>query len=275
MTKIIITPLGTVSPYPKGQMNCPGFFVEYAKEKILLDCGNGITRLLNFPKDLENLKVIITHYHKDHLADLGSIQYASFVYHNLGLLKEKIKIYLPEEDYANNKKAILANKESYADYFNINDNLAITLNDLNIAFEDNKSHTINSYMVKLQNKDFKIVYTSDIGTTNWEKLVDFCQNASLIICESSFLKKHHSNSTSHLTAYEAGLLAKEAKVQKLLLTHLWPEEDKSLYLEEAKQVFPNTYLAQEGKNLSSKNIKLSLIIGLIFTCWFTWISHLY
>ena len=49
MNKIIITPLGTISPYTKGNMNCPGFLVEYNNQKILLDCGNGITRLLNLP----------------------------------------------------------------------------------------------------------------------------------------------------------------------------------------------------------------------------------
>ena len=52
MSKIIITPLGTISPYTKGNMNCPGFLVEYNGKKLLLDCGNGITRLLNFPDDL-------------------------------------------------------------------------------------------------------------------------------------------------------------------------------------------------------------------------------
>ena len=94
MKEIAITPLGTISPYPKGDKNCPGFLVQYNNNKILLDCGAGVTRLLNFPNDLKDLNVIITHYHKDHFGDLGALQYASYVYHNLGLLDKKIKIYL-------------------------------------------------------------------------------------------------------------------------------------------------------------------------------------
>ena len=35
MNEIIITPLGTISPYPKKDMNCPGFLIEYNNEKIL------------------------------------------------------------------------------------------------------------------------------------------------------------------------------------------------------------------------------------------------
>lgn len=249
MSEIIITPLGTISPYAKVNMNCPGFLLEYNNEKVLLDCGNGITRLLKFPDILENLKIIITHYHKDHFGDIGAIQYASYVYHNLGMLNNKVKIYLPKNDYSFNNKSIISNNESYSKYFYIDNNYSFYVDDLKVTFEDNNSHTIESYMVKLQNKDFKIVYTSDIGTTNFDKLIDFCHNADLIICESSFLKKHNSSSKTHMTAYDASILASKSNSKKLLLTHFWPEEDKRLYLEEAKQNFENVEVAEEGKKL--------------------------
>ena len=189
MNEIIITPLGTISPYPKKDMNCPGFLIEYNNEKILLDCGNGVTRYLNFPNDLKNLTVIITHYHKDHFGDIGAIQYASYVYHNLGLLNEKIKVFLPKTDFGFNRKSILSNNESYSDYFDIENHDSFNIGDLRISFEDNKTHTIESYMIKLANEDFKIVYTSDIGTTNFDQLVKFCQNASLIILKNKCSSK--------------------------------------------------------------------------------------
>ena len=52
-----------------------------------------------------------------------------------------------------------------------------------------------------------------------------------------------------MTAYEAGILASKSNAQKLLLTHFLPEEDKRLYLEEAKQNFENVEVAEEGKKL--------------------------
>ena len=249
MSKIVITPLGTVSPYTKGNMNCPGLLVRYNDKKILLDCGNGITRLLNFPEDLKDLSVVITHYHKDHFGDLGAIQYASYVYHNLGLLDKKVKIYLPKNDIGFNKVSIVSNDESYSNYYDISNSYSFFINDLNVTFEDNYSHTIESYMVKLQNRDFKIVYTSDVGTTNFNKLVNFCKDADLIICESSFLQKHNTNSKTHMTAYAAGILASKSNAKKLLLTHFWPEENKQLYLEEAQQNFENVEVAIEDKKL--------------------------
>ena len=104
-------------------------------------------------------------------------------------------------------------------------------------------------MVKLQNSDFKIIYTSDVGTTNMTGLEEFCDGADLIICESSFLRKHGSNSKTHLTASDAATLACNSNAQKLLLTHFWPEEEKELYVEEAKQIFENVDAAVEGKKL--------------------------
>ena len=249
MSKIEIIPLGTVSPYPKENMNCPGFLIKYNNKNVLLDCGNGITRLLKLPKDLENLNVIITHYHKDHFGDIGALQYASYVYHNLVILNSKIKIYLPENDINFSKQMIISSPESYAEYFDINDNFSFSVDDLNVSFKDNNSHSIESFMVKLQNKDFKIVYTSDVGITNFNALIDFCKDADLLICESSFLKRHNSNSKAHLTAYDASILAKKSNSKKLLLTHFWPEEDKNSYLNEAMQNFQNVEASHENKKL--------------------------
>lgn len=249
MSKIEVIPLGTVSPYPKENMNCPGFLIKYNNKNVLLDCGNGITRLLKLPKDLENLNVIITHYHKDHFGDIGALQYASYVYHNLEILNSKIKIYLPENDINFSKQMIISSPESYAEYFDINDNFSFSVDDLNVSFKDNNSHSIESFMVKLQNKDFKIVYTSDVGITNFNALIDFCKDADLLICESSFLKRHNSNSKAHLTAYDASILAKKSNSKKLLLTHFWPEEDKNSYLNEAMQNFQNVEASHENKKL--------------------------
>ena len=145
MSKIEIIPLGTVSPYPKENMNCPGFLIKYNNKNVLLDCGNGITRLLKLPKDLENLNVIITHYHKDHFGDIGALQYASYVYHNLGILNSKIKIYLPENDINFSKQMIISSPEGYAEYFDINDNFSFSVDDLNVPFKDNEGKFIGSY----------------------------------------------------------------------------------------------------------------------------------
>ena len=88
-----------------------------------------------------------------------------------------------------------------------------------------------------------------VGITNFNSLIDFCKDADLLICESSFLKRHNSNSKVHLTAYDASILAKESNSKKLLLTHFWPEEDKNSYLNEAMRNFKNVEASHENKKL--------------------------
>lgn len=249
MKKLMITPLGTISPHCNLRRNCPGFLVEFENEKILLDCGNGITNLLKFPEVLEHLHILITHYHEDHFGDLGSIESTAFCYHNLGLLDNKINVYLPKKEYNGRKRMITSNPESYSIYQDIDENKVYDIGGMKVSFYDNHSHGIESYMIKLEVNQKKIVYTSDIGTTNLEGVVDFCKDADLLISESSLLRKHHRNLTTHLTSYDAGRVASLSNVSKLLLTHFWPEEDRNLYLEEAKENFKNVELAEEGKKL--------------------------
>ena len=93
-----IKTLGSVSPYPKDDKNGVSYLIRSGNNKILLDCGPGSSRLLNMKEDLNNLIIIISHLHKDHYSDLLAIGYASYVYKNLGYLKNKIKVYVPCDD---------------------------------------------------------------------------------------------------------------------------------------------------------------------------------
>lgn len=247
MSEIKIIPLGTVSPFCTDKNNCPGYLIRYKDYNILLDCGNGITKRLTLPKDLENLHIFISHFHIDHFGDLGTLQYASFCLHNLGMLKDKIKVYLPKNDFGFNKKSITEREESYAEYFDIEDNQVINIVDLKITLKNNNSHSIESFMIKVESPEFKIVYTSDIGISNLDDLVEFSRNSDLLICECSFILKHNSNCPTHFTAHQAGLLAKDSNCKELLLTHFWPLEDQDLYLNEALEVFENSRLPEEGK----------------------------
>ena len=70
-----------------------------------------------------------------------------------------------------------------------------------------------------------------------------------MICESTFLKNQAKKSDYHLYAYEAALIAKEANVKQLMLTHFWPEIAKEEYVKEAKQIFSNAFAAEENKKI--------------------------
>lgn len=253
---MILKVLGTVSPHCHKDKNCPGFLVTTKDAKILLDCGNGITRNLNYPEDLENLIIIISHLHRDHYGDLFSLAYDSFVYHNLGLLKNRIKVYIPtqtsKETIYDYELITNLGEEHYLDIITYQQQETITQENTKISFSPNP-HSIPSYSIKIQEETQSLVYSGDTGYIG-NTLEKFAIGTNLLICESTFLKGQKRNKDYHLYAHETAQIAQAANVDKLLLTHFWPDIDKEEYLKEAISIFQNTEVATENKilNLSKK-----------------------
>ncbi len=243
---MILKILGSVSPYPKTNNNCVGYLIYDSdnSQKILLDCGNGITRLMKFPETLENLTIIISHLHKDHYADLSAIAYTSYVYHNLGLLNSRVKVYIPNsknlEDY---HYLMNYGTENYMDFYVYDEKSNLNINDISIYFYQTR-HSIKTFAVNIIKKGIKLSYSADTGYD--ENISLFFKNADILICESSFLKHQKNGNIDHLSAEEAAIIAKKGNVEKLILSHFWPEIDKSSYLEEAKSIFENVEVATEN-----------------------------
>lgn len=269
---IVITPLGTVSPYAKDNKNCSGYLIEYNNFKYLFDCGNGITRLMNFPNDLIDLKIFISHLHPDHYSDLSAIIQAALVYKRFGYINDKMEIFVPDKDKRNEEiffppksynhndwgKYEIVTKQTidYEYLKNFEKDYPITINgyqNLDYINDDLKikslqvPHQISAYAFRMDTDVGSIVYSGDTG--NCKELVKFANNCDLFICESTFIKGQTRLENTHLFAHEAAMIAKKANVKQLLLTHFWPELDKELYLKEAKEIFENTLVAEEGKKL--------------------------
>ena len=248
---MILKVLGSVSPYCKDDKNCPGYLVSTSTEKILLDCGNGIVRNLILPDEIKNLTIIISHLHRDHYADLFGIAYASYVFHNLNILSNRIKVYIPkpstsEEIHDYNLLTNLG-EEQYLEIIPYTSTQTINLNNTNITFSSNP-HNITSYSIKISEHNQSIVYSGDTGYLG-NTLETFAKGTNLLICESTFLKGQTRKKDYHLYAHEAAYIAKKANVDKLLLTHFWPEIDREEYLKESSPIFPNTEVAIENKVL--------------------------
>jgi len=79
--------------------------------------------------------------------------------------------------------------------------------------------------------------------------VDFVKGVDLLFHESTFIEIDKSRAilTHHSTAKQAAEFAKAAEVSRLLLGHYSSRySDDTLFLNEAKAIFPNTFLANEG-----------------------------
>ena len=98
--------------------------------------------------------------------------------------------------------------------------------------------------------DKKISFVLD--TLDNKKIISFVKDSDLLICESSFLADSENGEKLakehlHLTAKQAGEIAKKSKSKKLILTHISQRYDKDIkkLLAEAKKVFKNSSVAED------------------------------
>jgi ribonuclease Z len=94
-------------------------------------------------------------------------------------------------------------------------------------------------------------YCSD--TAYNERLVEKIKNVNLLFHEATFTKDEQSkaNETLHSTAEQAARIAKLANADRLVIGHFSARyKDLGPVLDEAKAVFSNTYLANEGEIFS-------------------------
>jgi len=83
-----------------------------------------------------------------------------------------------------------------------------------------------------------------------ESLADTVGNVDLLYHEATYLNDKLDKAVNrfHSTSAEAAMLAKRAEVKKLLIGHFSSTyESLEDFLEEAKEIFPNTQLALEGQ----------------------------
>jgi len=91
----------------------------------------------------------------------------------------------------------------------------------------------------------KLVHVGDSGRT--DNLLDVARNADALVIEATYLEteKDLADQFGHLTASQAGELAREAGVGTLILTHISRRYRSEQILEEARNVFQNVYVAQD------------------------------
>ncbi len=82
-----------------------------------------------------------------------------------------------------------------------------------------------------------------------KSLVSFAKNADLLIMESTYTHdlENLAKRGKHMTAKQCAEIAKQAKVKKLILTHLSSRYDKNFekVLKEARKIFKNSFVAKD------------------------------
>ena len=95
-------------------------------------------------------------------------------------------------------------------------------------------------------------YAYCLDTAYYEKIIPIIEGVDLLYHEATFSHKDivRAKETYHTSARQAALIAKAAQVKKLVIAHFSARiTDENILLNEAKEVFPDTVLANEGMEL--------------------------
>ena len=242
-TTIKLTIIGWWGAYPGAGQATSGYLLQTGKNNILLDCGSGVLEKVQSYLDLEQIDaVVLSHYHHDHVADLGCLQYAARVLMDLGKRANPLEIYGHAEDHH------FANL-SYHDFTvgrAITTQTPLQLGEAVFSFWPNV-HPDPCYSMRIESRGKVLAYISD---TQWDDgLVEAARGADLLICESSLYDEYKGVVGGHLTAGEAGTIAREANVKRLVLSHLPHFGTHTDLLTQAGGVFNGPVdLAETGKS---------------------------
>jgi ribonuclease BN (tRNA processing enzyme) len=231
-----VTVLGCNAAFPRAGGACSGFLVDGGGAKVWVDAGNGtFANLQRFASWRDLDAMVITHGHADHISDVLPLMYA------MGLdddpPDEPLPVHAPAE-VAERLKALLGGGRS-SELFNKVFAFEpmggdFTVKGLSVR-PFRTEHPIDCYGVRLRADERDVVYTSD--TSYFPDLVSACAEADLLICESTYVGEISADGGVHMWAREAGRLARDAKVKRLVLTHIWATFDPKQAEAEARESY--------------------------------------
>lgn len=224
-----LTALGTLGGFPSHDTGTTSYLLTSENGfNLLIDCGSrAVTELEHHlhPNDLD--AVIVSHYHEDHIADLGALrQYRQLQPIKAGILP----IYGHDENPYEFSKLSLENVSKGIAY---DIEKGLTVGPFDIKFIKTV-HPVVCYAIRITERvtGQVLVYTGDTGY--FEALADFTKNADIFLADVYFFKDKEKM-PNHLSSVEAGNFARLAKAKKLILTHLPQFGDLEVLKAEAQE----------------------------------------
>lgn len=230
-----LTVLGRWSPYPPAEGACPGYLVEAAGQRILIDCGTGVLANLQRVASVFDLSaLVITHLHPDHVLDLFVLKQA-LEFGRLPEVAPPLRFFGPP-DAMNTLPAWMGEESQVAfrerfNFLPIVGGTAARIGPLVLRFGAT-AHTVPCFAVRVEADGRVLTYSADTGPS--PVVGALADGADLFLCENTLPPGEEGRAVEvgHLSARQAAQIAVQADARRLLLTHFFtPAGD---YAEEAK-----------------------------------------
>jgi len=243
-----LTVLGTATPYPRPNNACSGYLLQHGSTAVWVDAGTGTLAELQRQIGLDELTAIwVSHSHADHTADLLTAYYAFRfaevrVEHPVTLycppgLRERLTGFLgPQAVIGLDRVFDIVELEGWGE---------ATVGALILSWGP-VDHGMPAFALRASAPDFSIAYSGD--SAYCESLVELAENADLLLCEAGYAVHPTGEAAVHCTPEDAGRIAREAGVSRLVLTHLGLDSGEAR--ERAGSVFAGAvHSAESGQEL--------------------------
>lgn len=228
-----LTTLGCWGAYPYKDGGTTSYLVTSEDGfQLLMDCGSrAVTELEKEISPLDLDAVIISHYHPDHIADLGVLRHYFQLYPKHLWTPKVLPIYGHKEDEVEFAKLTLPGVSEGRAY---DVNGVEHIGSFDITFIKTV-HPVPCYAFRIVERATgqTLVFTGDTGY--FDGLEKFAAGADLFLADV-YLYAGNENHPAHLTTKEAGQIAKAAGVKSLVLTHTPPVPPQGISAENHLQV---------------------------------------
>lgn len=233
-----LTVLGSSGSYPFAGNPGSGYLVRSAGTNVLLDSGPGTFMALTGYLEPEALDaVVVSHVHPDHCTDLFGLY--SYLYRHVGGATS-VPVFVPAgavDVFTGFMRAADPDHPfvRVLDFRIVGTGMATTVGDVTMEF-GRMSHPVPTVGVRLESASRVLTYSADTGPGG--DLPMLARGADVLLCEAGLTgERDEETFPFHLTAAEAGEIATEAAVRRLIVTHLPPSLGAQTSLAEARSSF--------------------------------------
>lgn len=229
---LTVTVLGCSGTYAGVGNACSGYLVRSHHTTVWLDCGPGTLANVQRHIGLDQIDaVVLSHIHPDHWLELPVLRNA--LKYRWGV--EGTPVFGTAEARGLAETVVGSELAPTFDWSVITDGSRFGVGDL--AFTCSQTdHPVETLALRIDRAGASLAYSADTGP-GWS-LADLSAAGpvDLLLCEAT-LSPEEEGEVQHLSGAQAGVLAGDAGVGRLVLTHLLPGTDPALRRREAEAAF--------------------------------------
>ena len=222
-----VTILGCSGGYARAGGACSGYLVRTETTTVWLDAGAGTFANLQRYISLDDIDVVVlSHEHPDHWRDLEGL-YVAYRYGDAA--RENIPVFAP----AGLRELAYFDTEPVLDWHTVADGASVEAGGLRFSFS-RTDHGPETLAVRIDADDRSMAFSADTGPA-WS-FAQLGSGINVALCEAT-LDEAHEGTVQHLSGRQAGAMAADAGVERLVLTHFWPTHDPQAVAASAQATF--------------------------------------